>query len=74
MCPTVTPAGSLLFQTRTWLCAHDSVGCFLKVTKGREPNPDSFLSDILGVCTPLMPGAVPGGTYMALLKASDLLL
>jgi hypothetical protein len=40
---------------------------------GRQPNPDAFLSDLLGVCAPLMPGASAGGTYMALLKAADLL-
>jgi len=41
--------------------------------QGRQPNPDGFLSDVMGVCNPLMPGATPAGTYMALMKAEDLL-
>ena len=46
---------------------------FAPLVQGRQPNPDGFLSDVMGVCNPLMAGATPAGTYMALMKAEDLL-
>ena len=46
---------------------------FAPLVQGRQPNLDGFLSDVMGVCNPLMAGATPAGTYMALMKAEDLL-
>ena len=50
-----------------------SLDPFAPFVQGRQPNPDGFLSDVMGVCNPLMAGATPAGTYMALMKAEDLL-